>query len=97
LRAEHHDDGIGITMVCPGFIRTSISLNAVVGDGSNQGTMDAKTGQGMSPEQCAEKMIRAVEKGKAQILIGRFEIIGAYLNRFAPSLMRRIVRKAAVT
>jgi short-subunit dehydrogenase len=97
LRAEHHADGIGVTMVCPGFIHTSISLNAVVGDGSHQGTMDAKTGQGLSPAECAAKMIRAIERRKAQVLIGRFEIVGAYLNRLAPNLMRRIVRKAAVT
>jgi len=97
LRAEHHDDGLKVTMVCPGFIRTQISLNAVVGDGSQQGTMDEKTGSGLSPEVCAQRMIRAVERNKAQVLIGRFEIIGAYLKRFAPGLMRRIVRKAAVT
>jgi short-subunit dehydrogenase len=97
LRAEHHDDNIHITMVCPGFIHTSISLNAVVGDGSQQGTMDDKTGAGLSPEVCAERMIRAVEKRKPQVLIGRFEVVGAYLKRFAPGLMRRIVRKAAVT
>ena len=97
LRAEHHDDGIGVTMVCPGFIHTSISMNAVVGDGSQQGTMDAKTGAGLSPEECAAKMIRAVERRKPEVLIGRFEIVGAYLKRYAPGLMRRIVRKAAVT
>ena len=84
-------------MVCPGFIRTRISLNAVVGDGSEQGTMDQKTGAGLSPATCAKRMIRAVERNKAQVLIGRFELVGAYLNRFAPGLMRRIVRKAAVT
>ena len=97
LRAEHHDDGIGVTMVCPGFIHTNISMNAVVGDGSQQGTMDAKTGAGLSPEECAAKMIRAVERRKPEVLTGRFEIVGAYLKRFAPGLMRRIVRKAAVT
>ena len=97
LRAEHHDDGIGVTMVCPGFIHTNISMNAVVGDGSQQGTMDAKTGAGLTPEVCATRMVRAVERRKPQVLIGRFEIIGAYLKRFAPGLMRRIVRKAAVT
>lgn len=97
LRAEHHDDGIDITMVCPGFIHTSISLNAVVGDGSHQGTMDTKTGAGLSPETCARKMIKAVERRKSQVLIGRFEIVGAYISRFAPGLMRRIVRNAAVT
>jgi hypothetical protein len=42
-------------------------------------------------------MIRAIERRRAQVLIGRFEIVGAYLNRLAPNLMRRIVRKAAVT
>ena len=97
LRAEHHDDGIGVTMVCPGFIHTNISMNAVVGDGSQQGTMDAKTGAGLTPEVCAARMVRAVERRTPQVLIGRFEIVGAYLKRFAPGLMRRIVRKAAVT
>lgn len=97
LRAEHHEDGIQVTMVCPGFIRTEISRNAVVGDGSQQGTMDEKTGQGLSPEECASRLIRAVERQKAIVLIGKTEIFGAYIARFFPALLRRIVRKAAVT
>ncbi|MEE2919818.1 MAG: SDR family oxidoreductase [Bacteroidota bacterium] len=97
LRAEHHDDGLKVTMVCPGFIRTNISLNAVVGDGSQQGTMDAKTGAGMTAEQCAERMIIAVERDKAEVLIGRYEILAAYIKRLSPALLRRIVRRAAVT
>lgn len=97
LRAEVHEDGIGITMVCPGFIHTDISRNAVVGDGSKQGTMDEKTGQGISPEACARQLVRATEKRKAQVLIGRSELLGAYLKRFFPRLLRRIVRRAAVT
>ena len=97
LRAEHHDDGLKVTMVCPGFIRTNISLNAVVGDGSQQGTMDAKTGAGMTAEQCAERMVKAVERNKAEVLIGRYEIFAAYIKRLSPALLRRIVRRAAVT
>ena len=97
LRAEHHDDNVKVTMVCPGFIHTNISLNAVVGDGSKQGTMDDKTGAGMSPAACAEKMVRAVERNKAQALIGRTELLAVYLKRFAPGLLRRIMRRAAVT
>ena len=97
LRAEHHEDGIQVTMVCPGFIRTEISRNAVVGDGSQQGTMDEKTGQGLSPEECASRLIKAVERQKAIVLIGKTEIFGAYIARFFPALLRRIVRKAAVT
>ena len=97
LRAEHHNDGLKVTMVCPGFIRTNISLNAVVGDGSQQGTMDAKTGAGMTAEQCAERMVKAVERNKAEVLIGRYEILAAYIKRLSPALLRRIVRRAAVT
>jgi len=97
LRAEHHADGIRITLVCPGFIHTDISRNAVVGDGSKQGTMDEKTGQGLSPEVCAARMVRAVERDRALVLIGRSERLGAYLHRFFPGLLRRMIRTAAVT
>jgi short-subunit dehydrogenase len=97
LRAEHYADGLKVTLVCPGFIRTDISRNAMVGDGSRQGTMDVKTGEGLAPEVCAERMIRAVEQGRAVVLIGRSELLGAYLHRFFPGLLRRMIRRAAVT
>jgi dehydrogenase/reductase SDR family protein 7B len=97
LRAEVHDYGIGVTMVCPGFIATDISLNAVVGDGSKQGTMDEKTGSGMTPLECAKRLVNGVDKGRAQVLIGRSELIAVYVKRFFPGLLRRIMRKAAVT
>jgi len=42
-------------------------------------------------------MIRAVERNKAQALIGRTELLAVYLKRFAPGLLRRIMRRAAVT
>ena len=97
LRAEVYDHGISISMVLPGFIATDISLNAVVGDGSKQGTMDAKTGAGMTPMQCAKKLARGVDRKKPEILIGRSEILAVYLKRFFPRLLRRIIRRAAVT
>ena len=97
LRAEVYCHGISISMVLPGFIATDISLNAVVGDGSKQGTMDEKTGSGLTPMQCAKKLARGVDKKKAEILIGRSEILAVYLKRFFPRLLRRIIRKADVT
>ena len=59
--------------------------------------MDEKTGAGMTAEQCAERMVKAVERNKAEVLIGRCEILAAYFKRFAPGLLRRIVRRTAVT
>ena len=97
LRAEVYDQGISISMVCPGFIATDISLNAVVGDGSKQGTMDEKTGAGMTPLECAKRLYKGVRKKKALILIGRSEILAVYVGRFFPGLLRRIIRKTSVT
>ena len=97
LRAEHYEDGIGITMVCPGFIATDLSLNAVTGDGSKQGTMDVKTGSGMTPLQCAKKLVKGVEKRKPEIFIGKSELIAVYLKKFFPGILRIIMRKVAVT
>jgi short-subunit dehydrogenase len=67
LRAEHHQDGISVTLICPGFIRTQVSINAVTGDGSPLGEMDQAQDQGMSPEACAEGIFKALsqEKGRS--------------------------------
>ena len=97
LRAEHYKDGIGITMVCPGFIKTNISLNAVIGDGSKQGTMDKKTGAGMTPLECAKRLAKGVERRKPEIYIGRSELMGVYLKRFFPGILRKMMRRAKVT
>ena len=51
----------------------------------------------MTAEQCAARMLKAVERNKAEVPIGRYEILAAYFKRFAPGLLRRIVRRAAVT
>ena len=59
--------------------------------------MDEKTGAGMTPMQCAIKLARGVDNKKPEILIGRSEILAVYLKRFFPAILRRIIRKAAVT
>ncbi len=97
LRMEHDDDNIKVTLLCPGYIRTNISVNAVTADGSAQNTMDQATSAGMSPEDCAKKIISAMENNKMEILIGGKETFAVYIKRFFPKLLHNIVRKAAVT
>ena len=63
-RAEHHDDGIRVTMVSPGYVRTAISLNALTGDGTPQGTMDNATDNGISPERCARVILRGTDRNQ---------------------------------
>ena len=97
LRAEHHDDGIRVTMVSPGYVRTAISLNALTGDGTPHGTMDNATDNGISPERCARVILRGIDRNRALVTPGKKEVLGYWLARFAPNLLRRIARRAKVT
>ena len=97
LRAELFDDNIQVLMVCPGFIHTNISLNAVTADGSKQGTMDNATGQGIDPSVLAAKILKALKNGKEEIYVGGREVMGIYLKRFFPLILSRVVRKAKTT
>ncbi|MBV8327286.1 SDR family oxidoreductase [Chryseobacterium sp.] len=96
FRAELYTENISITIICPGFIQTEISVHAVTGDGSAQGTMDDATMKGMPVDIFAKKMLNAIEKKKNQKAIGGKEVLGAYLKRFFPALLAKIVRKAKV-
>ena len=97
LRTEVHQHGIEVLLVCPGFIRTNISINAVVGDGSNQGKMDEAQAKGMDPHQCARQMISAIESGKEEVNIGGKETFGVLIKRFFPTLFSRMIRSMKVT
>ncbi|ASK29638.1 short chain dehydrogenase [Chryseobacterium sp. T16E-39] len=96
LRAELYKEKILVTIICPGFIQTNISLNAVTGDGSSQGIMDDATKNGMLVSVFAKKMLKAIELKKYQKAIGGKEVLGVYLKRFFPSWLARITRKAKV-
>ena len=96
LRLEHDADQIKVTMVCPGFIKTNVSLNALKGDGSSYGIMDNKQESGMTAQACAQKMIKAIVQQKHEVYIGRTEIITIYLKRLFPRLLHRILLNQAV-
>ncbi|MEO1262110.1 MAG: SDR family oxidoreductase [Bacteroidota bacterium] len=97
LRAENYKENVKVTLVCPGYIRTNISKNALVGNGEKQGTMDEKTDQGMTPESLARKILRAIKKEKEEVVFGGTEAMAVYLKRFFPGLLSKIVRTAKVT
>jgi len=96
LRAEHHQDGISVTLICPGFIRTQVSINAVTGDGTPLGEMDQAQDQGMSPEACAKQLYQAMKGKKEEVYIGGKETLAVYLKRFLPGLFSKILRTAKV-
>ena len=98
LRYESIDDNIHVTIVCPGYIRTNVSINALTADGSAQNSMDEATANGLDPNFLAKKIIDAVMKKKEEVIIaGKKEKLGIYLKRFFPSLLTKVMSKAKVT
>jgi short-subunit dehydrogenase len=94
LRAEVHKYHIHVGVILPGYVRTKISINALTGDGSPQGSMDKRTENGLRPEECAVRMVKAIRKRKDQTYIaGGLELLAAYLKRFFPSILRVMIRK----
>ena len=98
LRAENHKNNIVVSLICPGFINTNVSKNALTGNGTALGKMDVATGKGMSAERCATLIIKAIEKQKAEVYIaGAKEKMGVYVKRFFPKLFAVLIRKLTVT
>jgi short-subunit dehydrogenase len=94
LRAEVYDDGVGVTLVCPGFVKTSVVQNALRADGSPIGDTDKE--KGMPPEDCADAIARAIEQNKDEIYVGGWELLGVYAKRFVPSLFNAAIRRLDV-
>lgn len=99
LRAEvwKENKNILVTLICPGWVRTNITMHALTGSGDKLNQMDPNTEKGLRPEAFAKKMIRAVEKKKEEVYIGGpKELSAIYLKRFLPGLFSRIIREAKV-
>lgn len=98
LRAEMmmQDMNIGVTILCPGFVSTEISFNALGSEGKAIRIHDEANASGMNPEVFAKKAVAAIEAKKLEAYIGNKEIVGVYLKRFLPGLFAKIVAKAKV-
>jgi len=98
LRAEHHNDNITVTLICPGFVTTNVSKNALTGDGSPQNTMDTATENGIHPDEFAKQMLKAIRNKREEVYIaGIKEKLGVYTKRFFPKLLSKMIRKLSVT
>ena len=95
LRIKKRD--IGVTMICPGFVKTNVSVNALKGDGTPYKEKDPAIEKGLSPEKVAKKIIKAIERKREEIVIsGAKEKIALFLKIFFPSLLNRLLEKVAV-
>jgi short-subunit dehydrogenase len=98
LRAESYQENVKILMVCPGFVQTEVSKNALKGDGTTHNKMDETTAAGLTAEKCAQQVLKALRKDKEEVIIsGLREKYGVFMKRFFPRMLSKILRKAKTT
>jgi short-subunit dehydrogenase len=101
LRGELLDNGVGVTTVHPGGIRTRIAESALVGSRVPEEEIEPNKKLfaallSYPPEKAAEQILRAVAKRKARLLIASSAKAPDLLARLLPVGHARIVRAATV-
>ncbi len=100
LRAElkRENQKIQVLIVCPGFVKTNISINALKGDGTTHNQLDEGIQKGLEPRYVAREIIKAIKNEKEEIVVaGLKESFAVLLKRFFPRILSRILIKAKVT
>ena len=90
-------DNIGVTFLIPGRINTQISKNALHGDGTAHAKMDEGQAHGLSVEKCGKIAVRAIKRQKHRKLIGKKELLMAYIHKYCLPLYYKLSRKISAT
>jgi dehydrogenase/reductase SDR family protein 7 len=94
LRAEVMDQGIRVTTITPGFVRTAVSDNALRGDGTKFNRTDSNIAKGMDVDKCAAVIMKGFRKGRMEIAVGEgIEMHALWLKRFFPGLVLKLAAK----
>lgn len=97
LRAELADQGLRVSVIFPGFVKTNVSVAALTGGGTALGSMDEAQANAMTADAFAKQAVEALQAGRDYIVIGGLkEKAGVWLSRLAPTLMYKMIRKSKV-
>ncbi len=97
LRAEVYNKNIKVQIICPGFVNTQISYNALNEHGEKTGVLDKAQAHGLSAEAFAMQMVRKMFSTKQEVFIGGGkERFGLFLKRFFPEFFASFVARSKV-
>ncbi len=97
LRAEVAQDGVKVSVIFPGFVKTNVSFNALNGQGKPQGHQDEAIENGLEPEAFAKTVVTALLNDEEYIVVGGTkEKLGVLISRLSPSILYKMIRKAKV-
>ncbi|MGY2067482.1 SDR family NAD(P)-dependent oxidoreductase [Blastococcus sp. SYSU DS0619] len=100
LRHELAEDGIGVTVVHPGGIRTRIAETARTGSGVSPAEYEEGRKQfakllRMPPEDAAAQIVAAIERRRPRLLIGWTAKVPDVLVRLLPGTYWRLIARRA--
>jgi short-subunit dehydrogenase len=100
LRHELAEDGVGVTVVHPGGIKTRIAESARTGSGVSkeeweQGQKQFRKLLTIEPETAAAQIIEAIEKRRPRLLIGWSAKVPDVLVRLMPGSYWKLVARRA--
>jgi NAD(P)-dependent dehydrogenase (short-subunit alcohol dehydrogenase family) len=100
LQQELRDSGVGLSVVCPGGIRTAIAANARVHPDSTRamggGDSFIRRFESLArttPEQAARTIIDGVRRGKGRILVGPDARVIHWIVRIFPRSYDRVLAR----
>ena len=97
LRAEVSQDGVEVSVIFPGFVKTNVSFNALNGEGKPQGHQDEAIENGLEPDLFAQTTVSALLAGEEYIVVGGAkEKLGVWVSRLSPSTLYKMIRKIKV-
>jgi short-subunit dehydrogenase len=94
LRIELAGSGISVTVIHPGFVATGIRESAAGAAGTPAGVSTVRERDAMSVEDCARRIVRAIERRERRVVMTARGKMGVWLRLIAPGLVDRIARRA---
>lgn len=91
LRTELLHTGVHVMWVSPGFTASNIRNVALSANGSAQGETPLDEGGLMSAEECAHRILRAIESRKRSVVMTGQGKLTVWLNKLLPGLADKLV------
>jgi NAD(P)-dependent dehydrogenase (short-subunit alcohol dehydrogenase family) len=98
LAAELKDQGISVTIVSPSFVKSRPELQAKTSPGllSPGATKKHTNGEEIAPDTAAQLILRATQKRRAYLYLGKVSRIARWLFALLPGTYMKVMTKGAI-
>lgn len=94
MRIEEQFNNIKVHIICPGYVKTNVSMNAVNEKGERYNKMDKGQEKGMEPRLAAKKILIAIRNNRYETFFGGMEMFSITAKRFFPRIFYKLILKA---